>query len=52
VVPVGRNAAGVPVGVQVVAPYLHDRRAVRAARLIGDVAGGYESPPGFGPLSP
>ena len=52
VVPVGRNAAGVPVGVQVVAPYLHDRRAVRAARLIGQVAGGYQPPPGFGPLSP
>lgn len=47
VVPVGRTAAGLPVGVQVVAPYLHDRRAVRAARLISDVVGGYQPPPGF-----
>ena len=33
VVPIGRTAAGLPVGMQIVAPYLHDRRAVRAAQL-------------------
>jgi hypothetical protein len=32
---------------QIVAPYLHDRRAVRAARLVEIVLGGYEVPPGF-----
>jgi amidase len=47
VVPIGRTAAGLPVGMQVVAPYLHDRRAMRVARLASDVVGGYEVPPGF-----
>ncbi len=32
VVPIGRTAAGLPVGMQIVAPFLQDRRAVRAAR--------------------
>jgi amidase len=37
---------GLPVGVQVVTPYLHDRLAVRLAGLIADAAGGgYEPPP-------
>jgi amidase len=47
VVPIGRTAAGLPVGMQVVAPYLHDRRAVHAARLASEVLGGYDVPPGF-----
>jgi amidase len=47
VVPIGRTAAGLPVGMQIVAPYLHDRRAVRAARLVSEVLGGYTPPPGF-----
>jgi amidase len=47
VVPVGRTAAGLPVGAQLAAPYLHDRRAVRAARLVSDALGGYTPPPGF-----
>jgi amidase len=45
--PVGRTPAGLPVGMQVVAPYLRDRDAVRAAGLIAEVVGGYEVPPGF-----
>jgi hypothetical protein len=32
---------------QVVAPYLRDRDAVRAAGLIAEIAGGYDPPPGF-----
>jgi amidase len=47
VVPIGRTAAGLPVGMQLVAPYLHDRRAVGAARLIDAVLGAYAVPPGF-----
>ena len=46
-VPIGRTAAGLPVGMQIVAPYLQDRRAVRVAELCSDVIGGYEVPPGF-----
>jgi amidase len=47
VVPIGRTAAGLPVGMQLVAPFLHDRRAVGAAQLVEGVLGGYEVPPGF-----
>jgi amidase len=47
VVPIGRTAAGLPVGMQIVAPYLHDRRAVRAAQMVAEALGGYEPPPGF-----
>jgi amidase len=46
-VPIGRTAAGLPVGMQVVAPYLQDRRAIRVAQLLADVVGGYDVPPGF-----
>lgn len=49
VAPIGRTTAGLPVGMQVVAPWYHDRRAIRAAELMADVLGGYEPPPGFGP---
>jgi amidase len=46
--PIGRTAEGLPVGIQVVAPFLHDRDAIRAAGLIAEaVGGGYERPPGF-----
>jgi amidase len=45
--PIGRTPAGLPVGVQVVAPYLHDRTAVRVAGLLADLTGGYRPPPGF-----
>ena len=47
VVPIGRTRAGLPVGMQIVAPWYHDYRAIRAAELMTDVLGGYESPPGF-----
>ena len=43
--PVGRTTAGLPVGVQVVAPYLHDYRSIAASGLIAQLAGGYEVPP-------
>jgi amidase len=41
--PIGRTAGGLPVGVQVVTPYLHDRQAIAVARLLGT----YAPPPGF-----
>ena len=46
-VPIGRTAAGLPVGMQIVAPYLRDRSAIRVAELVSEVIGGYEVPPGF-----
>lgn len=45
VVPIGRTRQGLPVGMQVVAPYLEDRTAVDVARRIAQVVGGYERPP-------
>jgi len=47
VAPIGRTAANLPVGVQIVAPWYHERRAIRAAHLMADVTGGYACPPGF-----
>lgn len=46
-VPIERTAAGLPVGMQIVAPYLQDRRAIRVAELVSGIVGGYEVPPGF-----
>ncbi len=43
--PVGRTASGLPVGIQVVAPYLHDHTALAFSRAMVDVIGGYEPPP-------
>lgn len=45
VVPVGLTKAGLPVGIQVVAPYLEDRTALGFARHIEAVCGGYLPPP-------
>jgi amidase len=45
--PLGRTASGLPVGVQVVTPFLHDHDAIRVAGLIADVVGGFQPPPGF-----
>ncbi len=43
--PIGRTDTGLPVGIQVVAPYLHDRTALAFSRCLADVVGGYEPPP-------
>jgi amidase len=47
VAPVGAASDGLPVGIQIVAPYLHDRAAIEFARRLADVVGGYVPPPGF-----
>jgi amidase len=47
VAPIGRTAANLPVGMQIVAPWYHERRAIRAAQLMTPVVGGYDCPPGF-----
>ena len=48
VIPIGRTtSSNLPVGMQIVAPFLHDRRAVRVAQLASEVVGGYAVPPGF-----
>jgi amidase len=45
--PIGRTPAGLPVGIQVVAPHLHDRTALAAAAHIERLLGGFVPPPGF-----
>jgi amidase len=44
-VPVGLTASGLPVGLQVIAPYLEDRTALDLARRIAEVTGGFVPPP-------
>lgn len=46
-VPLGRSAAGLPFGVQVIAPRWHDRRALAVARVVERLTGGFEAPPGY-----
>jgi amidase len=45
--PVGQTRGGLPVGVQIVGPYLEDRTVVAFAAKLADVVGGFERPPGF-----
>jgi len=47
VVPAGRTAGGLPVGVQVVGPYLEDRTPLAVARHLLALVGGVQRPPGF-----
>ncbi|GII90033.1 amidase [Sinosporangium siamense] len=47
VAPIGATRDGLPVGIQVIAPYLHDRTAVGFVRLLAEVIGGFRRPPGF-----
>ncbi|MEO8267149.1 MAG: amidase family protein [Ilumatobacteraceae bacterium] len=43
--PVGHTAGGLPVGVQVVSPYLYDYRSIAVAGLISELVSGYAVPP-------
>ena len=45
--PIGRTAAGLPVGLQIMGPYLEDATTIEFARVIADVVGGFEAPKGF-----
>jgi amidase len=45
VAPVGRTANDLPVGLQVVGPYLEDRTTIDFAARLAEVIGGYEPPP-------
>lgn len=44
VVPVGMSADGLPIGVQIVGPYLHDRTTLRLAAIIAELCGGCPRP--------
>ena len=47
VAPVGRTADGLPVGIQIIGPYLEDRTPMHIAKLMEDVTGGFVPPPGY-----
>ncbi|MFW6052468.1 MAG: amidase [Desulfosalsimonas sp.] len=44
VMPVGLNPEGLPVGMQVVGPYLEDRTPIQAAKLFSEILGGFTPP--------
>jgi amidase len=43
----GLASDGLPVGIQVLGPYLEDATPIDVAAKIGDVIGGFQAPPGF-----
>ena len=45
--PVGLTAQGLPVGIQIMGPYLEDATPIGFAGWLGTVVGGYRPPPGF-----
>jgi amidase len=47
VVPVGLTSSGLPVGIQIVGPYLHDFTTIDVARHLTGLIGGCPRPPGF-----
>jgi amidase len=47
VAPVGRTGAGLPVGLQIVAPIWEDGTAIEFAALLADRVGGFSTPPAF-----
>ncbi len=47
VAPVGRSTTGLPVGVQIIGPWLEDRTCIAFAKALADVVGGYQPPPDF-----
>lgn len=47
VAPIGKTPAGLPAGVQIVAPMWEDGTAIGFATLLADLVGGYAAPPGY-----
>jgi amidase len=47
VAPIGLTSDGLPVGVQIIGPYLEDRTTIHFTRLIEDNLIGFIPPPGF-----
>jgi amidase len=46
-VPIGRSAEDLPIGAQIVGPYLEDRTTIALAGLIERAFGGFVPPPGY-----
>jgi amidase len=45
--PVGRTSRGLPVGIQILGPYLEDATPIDFARQMATIIGGFVPPPGF-----
>ncbi len=45
--PIGVGSSGLPVGVQIIGPYLEDRTTIAFAQLAEREFGGFRAPPGF-----
>jgi len=45
--PIGRTASGLPIGAQIIGPYLEDRTTIAFAGLIERTFGGFRPPPGY-----
>jgi amidase len=45
--PIGRSSTGLPIGAQIIGPYLEDRTTIRFAELAGREFGGFVTPPGW-----
>ena len=48
VMPIGRSQSGLPIGVQIIGPFLEDRTTVAFAGLVEREFGGFVPPPGIG----
>jgi len=49
VVPIGLSDDGLPVGMQIIGPYLEDRTPIAFAEAMERAFGGFVAPPGYGP---
>ncbi len=47
IAPIGLSANGLPVGIQIVGPYLEDRTPIHFAGMLDEMTGGFKPPPGF-----
>ncbi len=47
VAPIGRTRGGLPVGIQIMGPYLEDATTIDFAARLKGVIGGFERPPGY-----
>jgi amidase len=47
VAPIGRTSQGLPVGIQIMGPFLEDATPIGIAGLLADLLGGFEPPPGY-----
>jgi amidase len=45
--PIGRTQAGLPVGMQIIGPYLEDRTPLDFAGRLSELLGGFQAPPGY-----